>query len=308
MILYRTPDHHFSRLEDWPYRPSYTQVDGGPLGSIRMAHYTDGPEEGPVILCLHGEPTWAYLYRKMMPRFAAAGARVIVPDLVGFGQSDKPIDPNSFSYAQMLTWLSEWFNGQKLKDITLFCQDWGGLLGLRLVAAHPELFARVVAANTFLPDGRTRLTDAFYIWRAYSQKVSIFDCGAIVNQATSRGISAGAMEAYNAPYQQEKYKAGPRRLPMLVPDGPNDREVRANESAWLRLERFEKPLLTLFGDGDPVTAPFAAELRSRIPGAAGQPHAIIKRAGHFLQEDAPEELVERTLSFMGLLDTRQVEA
>lgn len=308
MILYRTPEHRFSRLEDWPYRPIYSHVDGGPLGTIRVAHYVDGPEDGPILLCLHGEPTWAYLYRKMMPLLAARGARVIVPDLVGFGQSDKPVNPDSYSYAQMLAWLAEWFLGQKLKDVTLFCQDWGGLLGLRLVAAHPELFTAVVASNTFLPAGHTRLTEAFYRWRAYSQKVAVFDCGAIVNQATSRGIGPGAVEAYNAPYPLERHKAAPRRLPMLVPDSPSDREIRANESAWLQLDRFDKPFLTLFADSDAVTAPFAAELRTRIPGAAGQPHAIIARAGHFIQEDAPEELAERTLSFMGLLDTREVEA
>ena len=308
MILYRTPDHRFARLEDWPYEPIYTHVEGGPLGPIRVAHYVDGPEDGPVVLCLHGEPTWAYLYRKMMPILAAAGARVIVPDLVGFGRSDKPVNQDSYTYAQMLAWLAEWFLARKLSEVTLFCQDWGGLLGLRLVAAHPECFARVVAANTFLPDGHTRLTEAFYRWRSYSQRVASFDCGAIVNQATSRGISAGAVEAYNAPYALERHKAGPRRMPMLVPDNPNDREIRANESAWFQLERFEKPFLTLFADGDPVTAPFAAELRQRIPGASGQPHAVIERAGHFLQEDAPEELAARTIAFMGLLDTREVEA
>jgi haloalkane dehalogenase len=300
MILLRTPDHAFSRLEDWSYRPHYTGLPGGPLGEVRMAHYEDGRPGAPVVLCLHGEPTWAYLYRKMMPRLAAGGAHVIAPDLVGFGRSDKPTSPEQVSYESMLNWLVDWFDQGGWNNVTLFCQDWGGLLGLRLVAARPERFARVVAANTFLPTGDVALTEAFLRWRAYSQRVETFDCGLIVHQATVSGISAGARDAYNAPFPGEKFKVAPRRMPMLVPATPDEPCSASNRAAWRVLEHFDRPFLTLFGDSDPVTAPYAAEFLRRVPGADGQPHAIIARAGHFIQEDAGPELADRTLALMGL--------
>ncbi len=300
MTVYRTPDVHFRQLEDWPYAPLFTQAMLMPFGQVRTAHYEDGPAEGPVVLLLHGEPTWAYLYRGMMPILATAGARVIAPDLFGFGQSDKPLHGDHLSYELLVGWLIEWFDAMDLADVTLFCQDWGGLLGLRLVAARPQRFARVVASNTLLPDGEIPPTEAFLRWRGYSQRVEIFDCGGIVHQATVRGISAGARAAYNAPFPDERSKAAARRLPILVPIAPSDASAHPNRLAWDRLARFDRPFLTLFGDSDPVTAPYARVFQQRIPGAEGQPHAIIRQAGHFIQEDAGEELARRTLAFMGL--------
>ncbi|MFQ3666694.1 MAG: haloalkane dehalogenase [Sphingomonadaceae bacterium] len=298
MPVYRTPESHFARIADFPWEPHYTMVDGGQLGPLRMAHYEAGPAHGPVVLLLHGEPTWAYLYRKMIPPLVAGGARVLVPDLIGFGRSDKPEDPSQISYETMFSWLSEWFELQALGDVTLFCQDWGGLLGLRLVAANSDLFARVVASNTFLPTGDGQPTEAFLRWRAYSQQVARFDCGAIVNQATAHGISAEAQDAYNAPFPEERTKTAPRRMPMMVPVGAGDPEAAVNRLAWERLRHFRRPFLTLFADRDPVTAPYAAVFQRRIAGAEGQPHATIANAGHFIQEDAGEELAERVLAFM----------
>lgn len=300
MTLYRTPEAHFRNLEDWPYAPVWSEVAQMPFGTVRSAHYVDGPADGPVVLLLHGEPTWAYLYRKMIPLLAAAGARVVAPDLFGFGQSDKPVHGNQLTYEILVSWLIQWFDAQNLADVTLFCQDWGGLLGLRLVAERPARFARVVASNTLLPDGSLPPTEAFLRWRAYSQKVETFDCGGIVHQATARGISAGARSAYNAPFPDERAKVAARRLPMLVPLGPQDPSARSNRLAWDVLERFERPFLTLFADSDPVTAPYARQFQQRIPGAAGQPHAIIPQAGHFIQEDAGDELARQVIAFMGL--------
>jgi haloalkane dehalogenase len=300
MTLYRTPDAHFRNLEDWPYAPVFTEVAQMPFGAIRSAHYVDGPADGPVVLLLHGEPTWAYLYRKMMPRLAAAGARVVAPDLFGFGQSDKPVHANQLTCELLVSWLIQWFDAQKLNDVTLFCQDWGGLLGLRLLAERPGKFARVIASNTLLPDGEVPPTEAFLRWRAYSQRVDVFDCGGIVHQATARGISAGARAAYNAPFPDERSKAAPRRLPLLVPLGPDDPSAWTNRLAWDMLERFDRPFLTLFADSDPVTAPYARLFQQRIAGAQGQPHAIIRQAGHFIQEDAGEELARHIVAFMGL--------
>ncbi|WP_448582269.1 haloalkane dehalogenase [Thermaurantiacus sp.] len=300
MTLYRTPDSHFRNLEDWSYTPAFTDIPLMPFGLVRTAHYSDGPADGPIVLLLHGEPTWAYLYRKMMPLLVAAGARVVAPDLFGFGQSDKPVHANQLTYELLVSWLVQWFDAQNLLDVTLFCQDWGGLLGLRLVAARPGRFARVVASNTFLPDGDRAPTEAFLRWRAYSQRVEVFDCGGIVHQATARGISAGARAAYNAPFPDERSKAAARRLPVLVPLRPEDPAAQANRLAWQTLAQFERPFLTLFSDSDPVTAPYATLFQQRIAGAEGQPHAIVRQAGHFIQEDAGEELARHILAFMGL--------
>jgi haloalkane dehalogenase len=300
MAIVRTPEDRFQRIEDWPYEPRFTELRLGILGVVRLAHYEAGPADGPPVLLLHGEPTWAYLYRKMIPPLAAAGARVIAPDLFGFGQSDKPAHPSQLSYASLLHTLVDWFDVQGLGGVTLFCQDWGGLLGLRLAVARADRFDRIVAANTFLPTGEAPPTEAFLRWRGYSQKVDPFDCGAIVLAGTARGISAAAQEAYNRPFPDDRYKVAPRRLPILVPVSMDDPEANSNRAAWDVLKRWDKPFLTLFSDLDAVTAPYARHFQERVPGAAGQPHATVERAGHFLQEDAGEELAARVIAFMGL--------
>ncbi len=300
MPILRTPDECFEGLENWPYPPHYTEVDGGPLGPLRIAHAEDGPADGPAILCLHGEPSWSYLYRKMLPRFAAAGARAVAPDLIGFGRSEKPSEQTDYSYARHVGWMLDWFDQQDFRDLTLFCQDWGGLIGLRLVTARLDRFARVVVANSFLPTGEGKASEAFLRWRQFSQSVPDFESGWIVNGGTARGISDAVRAAYTAPFPDDRYKAGARIFPMLVPTEPDAPQAAENREAWKVLERFEKPFLTLFGDSDFVTLGSEKILQARIPGAAGQDHRILEKAGHFIQEDAGEELAALTLRFMGL--------
>ncbi len=298
MQILRTPEDRFSGLEDWPFAPHHVDITDPRLGTLRVAHAEAGPAGGPVVLCLHGEPTWSYLYRRMLPPLAAAGFRAIAPDLVGFGRSDKPAGREAFSYAAHVHWLVQWFDRLDLHRVTLFCQDWGGLLGLRLVAARPDRFARVAVANTWLPTGEPP-SEAFLAWQAYSQRVPLFDCGWIVNGGTARGISASAKAAYDAPFPDERFKAGARAFPMLVPTSPTMEGAAENRKAWVVLEQWTKPFLTLFGDSDPVTAGAERAFQARVPGARGQPHRLMQRAGHFLQEDVGPELAEALIGWCG---------
>lgn len=299
MTVLRTPDERFAGLPDWTYSPRYTNIDGGALGEMRVAHAEAGPRDGPVVLLMHGEPSWSFLYRRMMAPLADAGCRCLAPDLVGFGRSDKPARQDDYTYAAHVDWMRQWLEAQQLTDITLFCQDWGGLIGLRLVALFPERFAAVCAANTFLPTGEGKASEAFERWRAFSQTVEDFNAGWIVNGGTARGLADDVREAYNAPYPDDSYKAGARRFPMLVPTDPAMPGAAENRAAWGVLERFDKPFLTLFGDSDFVTLGAEKALQARIPGCAGQPHAIIEKAGHFIQEDTGPELAERLIAWRG---------
>lgn len=285
MDVLRTPDSRFDGLPDWPFAPCYVEVDG-----LRMAYVDEGPRAAPVVLMLHGEPTWSYLYRKMIPPVVAAGLRAVAPDLIGFGRSDKPTERAAFSYAAHVGWLAGFLAALDLRGVTLFCQDWGGLLGLRLVAEHEDRFARVMAGNTFLPTGDEKPNPAFLKWREYSQTVPEFSAGGIVKGGTARPLAPGAREAYDAPFPDERFKAGARAFPALVPVTPDNPASVANRAARDRLGRFEKPFLTCFSDSDPVTAGADRWFQRHVPGAAGQAHVTIRQAGHFLQEDAGEEL------------------
>jgi haloalkane dehalogenase len=242
-------------------------------------------------LLLHGEPSWGYLYRTMIDPLAEAGLRVIVPDLIGFGRSDKPADRSDYSFARHVEWLLGLMDALGLEDITMFGQDWGGVIGLRLVGEHPGRFARVVAANTFLPTGDQPLGDAFEAWLRFSQEVPELPVGAIVNGGSARELEPEVIAAYDAPYPDESYKAGARAFPTLVPITPDNPASAANRKAWETLRRFDKPFLTAFSDGDPITAGADAALQALIPGAAGQPHVTVPGA-HFLQEDAGPQLAE----------------
>ena len=299
MAVLRTPDSRFEGLEGFDFPVTFTEVDGGPLGPLRVAHVEAGPADGPVVLLMHGEPSWSYLYRKMMPVLAAAGYRCLAPDLVGFGRSDKPTGRSDYSYERHVDWMRQWFLAQKIDAVSLFCQDWGGLIGLRLVAAFPDRFARVCAANTFLPTGEGKASPAFEAWRNFSQNVPDFDSGWIVNGGTARGVSEAVRAAYNAPYPDDSYKAGARIFPMLVVADPDMPSAAENRAAWGVLETFDKPFLTLFGDKDMVTLGTEKILQARIPGAKGQPHRLIENAGHFLQEDAGEEIAQELVRWMG---------
>jgi haloalkane dehalogenase len=297
----RTPDARFAGLPDFPFAPHYREVanPGGP--PLRIHYLDEGLQDAAPVLLLHGEPSWCYLYRHMIPPLAARGHRVLAPDLVGFGKSDKPTLRSDYTFERHVDWMSEWLLALDLKDITLFCQDWGGLIGLRLVARFPERFARVVAGNTGLPAGGGSAPLPFKLWVAFSQWVPRFPVGWLVSKGTVRGLTAGEKAAYDAPFPDERCKAGVRQFPLLVPITDAHASVAECRQAWQVLSRFDKPFLTAFSDRDPITRGGARIFRERIPGAKGQPHATIRGAGHFLQEDKPAELVE-------LIDRKQAAA
>ena len=290
MKVLRTPDARFEGLADYPFEPHWTEVPAGDGKTLRIHAVDEGTHDAAPVLLMHGEPSWSYLYRRMIPGLAAAGHRVVAPDLVGFGKSDKPSEQDDYTYERHVAWMSAWLVANDLKDITLFCQDWGGLIGLRLVAAFPERFARLVIANTGLPVGTGR-TDAFQQWLDFSQSVPELPIGEIVSMGAIRGLSDTEKAAYLAPFPDETYKSGARRFPALVPITPEHASVEENKAAWKVLEAFEKPVLTAFSDGDPVSKGGERVFQERVPGAKGQPHVTIAGGGHFLQEDKPEELV-----------------
>ncbi len=290
METLRTPDEQFTDLPDWPYASKYADVtaDGD---TVRMAYVDEGPADGRTVLLLHGEPSWSYLYRDMIPPLVAAGLRVVAPDLIGFGRSDKPAEREDYTYARHMAWLTDLIvNALDLRGIVLFCQDWGGLLGLRLAAEQEDRFAAIVASNTFLPTGDQNLGDAFKTWREFSQTVPEFPVGAIVNGGSSRDLSLEEIAAFDAPYPGEEYKAGARQFPALVPASPDDPAAPANKAAWEVLNRWEKPFVCAFGDNDPITKGADKALLERIPGTNGQPHVTVEGAAHFCQHDAGDEL------------------
>ncbi len=298
MRLLRTPDERFRDLPGWSFAPRYTQVPSGDGGQLRMHYVDEGPSDAPVVLLLHGEPSWAYLYRKMIPVLAAAGLRAVAPDLVGFGRSDKPAERADYTYQRHVDWMRAFVHGQGLRGVTLFGQDWGGLVGLRLVAEEPERFARVVAANTFLPTGDQPAGEAFERWRRFSQEVPVFPTGGILQGGTTTELPPDVVAAYDAPFPDESFKAGARQFPTLVPVRPDDPAAEPNRRAWAALERFEKPFLTAFSDGDPITRGVERIFQARIPGAGGREHPTVRGAGHFLQEDRGEELAQIVVAFV----------
>lgn len=293
MDVLRTADERFQGLPGYPFEPHYVFVDG-----LRIQYVDEGPRGAAPVLMLHGEPSWSFLYRKMIPVVAGAGHRVIAPDLVGFGRSDKPARREDHTYQRHVDWLAAVLEALDLTDITLVCQDWGGLLGLRLAAENGDRFARIVAANTFLPTGDQPFPEAFTAWQRFSQEVPVFEAGKIVAGGCTRSLSDDVKAAYDAPFPDESYKEGARQLPAIVPSRPDDPASSANRRAWLALSRWDKPFLTAFSDGDPITRGLDAVLQQAIPGAAGQPHTTIRNAGHFLQEDAGEDLARVVVDFI----------
>lgn len=300
MQILRTADDRFEHLPGYPFAPNYLTIDSGVAATPLRMHYVDvGPTAAAPVLMLHGEPSWSYLYRKMIPTVAGAGHRVIAPDLVGFGRSDKPAAREDYSYQRHVDWLTAFVRGLDLQSITLVCQDWGGLLGLRLVAEMPERFARVVAANTFMPTGDSHPGAAFLAWRDFSQTVPAFPTGAIIAKAVCKPLPADVLAAYDAPFPEESYKAGARAFPMLVPASPDDPASEPNRQAWRSLMQFQRPFLTAFSDHDPITRGADIVLQKLIPGARGQAHTTLVGGGHFLQEDCAEELAKVVVDFIG---------
>ena len=299
MRVLRTPDERFDGLPGWRFEPHYATIPSGDGDTLRV-HYVDvGPRDARTVLLLHGEPSWAYLYRKVIDGLVAAGLRAIAPDLVGFGRSDKPAAREDYTYQRHVDWSWALVEALGLGDLTLVGQDWGGLVGLRLAAEHPERFAAIVAANTGLPTGDQPLSDAFHAWRRFSQDVPELPVGAIVRGGCATELPEAVVAAYEAPFPTEEHKAGARQFPLLVPAAPDDPAAPANRRAWERLARWERPFLTAFSDGDPITRGADRLFRTVVPGARDQPHVTIRGAGHFLQEDRGEELARVVADFVG---------
>ena len=299
MQVLRTPPERFDGLPDFPFQDRYAQVADPDGGTLRIAYVVAGPSDGPVVVLLHGEPSWSYLYRTMIPPLAEAGLRVIAPDLIGFGRSDKPAAIADHSYARHVGWIAELLFGHlALRGITLLGQDWGGLIGLRLVAEHPDAVARVVAANTGLPTGDQDMPPVWWRFRQTVQRAPQLDIARLVAAGCARGLSGAARAGYNAPFPDDTFTAGPRAMPLLVPTTPDDPATEANRAAWARLGQWQRPFLVAFSDSDPITGPVAPTLIRHIPGARGIEHPVLAGAGHFLQEDAGEELAEQVIRFV----------
>ncbi len=293
MELLRTPDERFANLPDYPFAPHYVEVDG-----VRIHYVDEGPVDAAPVLLIHGEPSWSYLYRKMIPILTAAGHRAIAPDLVGFGRSDKPAEREDYTYQRHVDWMRGVIEQLDLRAITLVGQDWGGLIGLRLAAEHEDRFARIVAANTGLPTGDHPMGEAFLRWQQFSQQTPDFHAGGIVKGATVSELAPEVIAAYDAPFPDDRYKAGARQFPLLVPNRPDDPAAPANRKAWEVFARWQKPFLTAFSDSDPVTRGADQLFQKLIPGAQGQPHTTIVGGGHFLQEDKGPELAQIVVDFI----------
>ncbi len=293
MQVLRTPDERFVDLVNYPFAPNYVEIDDRDGATLRVHYLDEGPREGAVVLLLHGEPSWSYLYRNMIPLLTASGLRVVAPDLVGFGKSDKPTKKSDYTYARHVAWMqAAIIDHLDITDATMFGQDWGGLIGLRLVTANPERFARIIIGNTGLPTGHQGPSEAFLSWQKFSQESPVFPIGAILNGATNTELSEQEIAAYDAPFPDETFKEGARIFPSLVPTSVDDPASAANLSAWEILKQWDKPLVTCFSDGDPVTAGGEAPFHKLVPGATGQPHVTIENANHFFQEDSGPQLAQ----------------
>jgi haloalkane dehalogenase len=298
----RTPDAHFDSLPGYDFGPHYVEVDAGDGTNRLRLHYIDeGPRDGDeTVLLLHGEPSWCFLYRKMVGPLVDAGYRVVAPDLVGFGRSDKPAARAEYTYARHVEWMrAALFDGLELSGLTLVGQDWGGLVGLRLVAEHPERFVRVVAANTGLPTGDTDLGKAFFAWRTFSQEAPELPVGRIVASGCTTPMPEDVRAAYDAPFPDESYKEGARQFPVLVPATPDDPAAAANRRAWDVLREFRRPFLCAYSDRDPITRRADRLFLDAVPGTKDRAHPTITGAGHFLQEDRGPELAAAIVDFVG---------
>jgi haloalkane dehalogenase len=294
----RTPDERFDRLPDFGFEPRYTEVADGAGGQLRLHYVDEGPRDAQPILMLHGEPSWSFLYRKLIPILADAGLRAIAPDLIGFGRSDKLARREDYTYERHVRFMRQFVEAIDLRAITLVCQDWGGLIGLRLATELEPRFARIVTANTGLPTGDQRVSDALKAWQKFSQETEVFATGTIVGGGCATALAPEVIAAYDAPFPDESYKAGARQFPVLIPTSPDDPAAAANRRAWEVLASWGKPFLTAFSDSDPITRGGHRKFQEVVPGARGQPHVTITGAGHFLQEDKGEDLARVVVDFV----------
>ena len=294
MTIKNTPAEAFQNIPDYPFAPNWMDIGDG-----LTIHYVDeGPKDGPIVLLLHGEPSWSFLYRKMIPIFVTAGYRTIAPDLIGFGKSSKPTEQSDYTYSSHLVWMTTWLNQLGISGINLFCQDWGGLIGLRLLTAQPDKFDRLVVGNTGLPTGQQKMPDAFFKWQQYSQTVEVLPVGNILQNGTVRSLTPAETTAYEAPFPDPSYMAGAKIFPALVPTSVDDPEAANNKNAWAVLMQWNKPTLTLFSDMDPITKGGEKPFQKFVPGTKGQNHRTIESAGHFLQEDKGPEIASIMVEFM----------
>ena len=294
MEILRTPDARFASLPGYQFAPHYSDVGDG----LRMHYVDEGPHDGAPIVLLHGEPSWSYLYRKMIPVFSRAGLRALAPDLIGFGRSDKPSRQGDYTYLRHVGWITAWLRSLDVRGATLVCQDWGSLIGLRAAAENPERFARIVVANGFLPTASAPVPRAFRLWRAFAAWSPVFPIGRIVAAGCVNKLDRETVAAYDAPFPTAAFKAGARVFPSLVPTTEADPAVPANRAAWEVLGRWDKPFLTLFGKNDPILGRADAPLQAHVPGAKGQPHERFW-GGHFVQEDRGDYLAERIVNWLG---------
>ena len=293
MELLRTPDERFKNLPDFPFEPNYLEIDG-----IRIHYIDEGPKDAEVVLLMHGEPSWSFLYRHMIPIIVKAGYRAIAPDLVGFGRSDKPAKQSDHTYRKHVEWITKWVIALDLKNITLFCQDWGSLIGLRVAIEHQERFSRIILSNGGLPTGEQRHSKAFFEWKEFSKTTPKFYVGRIVQGGVKTKLSRSVIKAYDAPFPDETYKAGPKIMPSLVPTSIEDPEYEVNKSASEKYSQWQKPFLTAFSDGDPITKGGERYWINHIPGAKDQKHTILQGGGHFIQEDKGPELAKIIIEFI----------
>lgn len=300
MQTLRTPDERFADLPEFPYTPHYGELSDDEGAGLRVAYPAEGPAHADPVLMLHGEPSWSYLYRKMIPVLVAAGHRVICPDLVGFGRSDKPARRGDHTYARHVEWMRALaFDVLDLHRVTLFGQDWGGLIGLRLAAEHPDRFGAIVVSNTGLPTGDFSMPQIWWRFRELMETAPDLDIGRVVASGCARPMSDAVRAGYNAPFPDEAYRAGPRAMPSLVPNAPDDPAAAANRAAWAALAESTTPMLVAFGDSDPITGAMGPILAAKMRGAQGVEHPVISNAGHFVQEDAGEELARHMVAFLG---------
>ena len=295
MDIPRNRDTAFTEIADWKYKPK-SQTINTEYGELNIHYIDEGSENAKTVLLLHGEPTWGYLYRKFVDPLVANGLRVVVPDLPGFGKSDKLSERNGYTYEKYVDWMNTWLNNLDLSHVTLFGQDWGGLIGLRLVVKNQERFSSVVVSNTGLPTGERPLGEAFESWRNYSQTVENFHIGGIVKGGSESELDQLTIDAYNAPFPDDSYKEAARQFPLLVPDSIDNPSYEHNVEAWKELKKWDKPFLCAFSDKDHIFKGVENSFIKHIPGADGMNHVVIKDAGHFLQEDKPQECVEAILS------------
>jgi len=293
LILLRTPDERFENLPEFPYEPHYIDVE-----KIRIHYVDEGPQDAEVILLMHGEPSWSFLYRHMIPVFLKEDFRIVAPDLVGFGRSDKPTQQSDHTYAKHVEWMTKWMKILDLQNITLFCQDWGSLIGLRLAIENQDRFKRIVLSNGGLPTGEQRMSEAFSRWREFSRTAPKFNIKQIIQGGTVTKLSKDILKGYDAPFPDDTYKAGARIMPSLVPISTDDPEHSANKKAVEKFLKWTKPFLTAFSDKDPITRGGESFWQENIPGAQGQEHTTIKDASHFVQEDKGPELANVILKFI----------